>query len=80
MIVPVMMKYGIKDKHLFEEVIVLTSQSLLSRIQTLLVAYPGAYGAVVIAGREAYAASYKYVYYVSIGEKTLRKHYRWARD
>jgi hypothetical protein len=80
MIVPVMMKYGVKNPHLFEEVIVLTSQSLLDRIQTLLVAYPGAYGAVVRVGREAYAESYKYVYYVSIGEKILRKRYRYAID
>jgi hypothetical protein len=67
MMVPVLIKYKIVNPHLIEDVIFLTSQSLLDRIQTLLIGYPGAYEAVVIIGREAYAESYKYVYYVSIG-------------
>lgn len=69
--VPVMIKYKVADPKIYEEVIILTGQSLLENIKKLLVAYPGAYEAVIIAGREAYAMSYKYVYYVSIGEMTF---------
>ena len=70
-IVPVMKQANITDPKIYEEVIYLTSQSLLDHIQKILRPYPDAFEAVVIAGREAYAESYKYVYYVSIGKLTI---------
>jgi hypothetical protein len=62
------LELGITDSTAIEEAIVYTGGSLLSLLQTI----PGvagnqtAYDIVVLAGQEAYAASYKYVYYTSI--------------
>ena len=73
-IVPVLMKTQVIspqhiDKHLIQEIIELTSQSLINRIKDIpqVAAHPGAWEAIVTAGRLAYAESYKYVYYASVG-------------
>jgi hypothetical protein len=59
-----------KNKHLIEEIITLTGNSLINRIKHIpeVAAHPGAWDTIVAAGRLAYADAYRYVYYVSIGE------------
>ncbi|KAH8811539.1 MFS multidrug transporter-like protein [Xylogone sp. PMI_703] len=63
-----MIELGITNATYIEEAIGYTGASLLPLLQTI----PGigtnetAYNMVVLAGQEAYAASYKYVYYASI--------------
>jgi hypothetical protein len=54
---------------LIEEIITLTGNSLINKIKELpdVAAHPGAWDTIVQAGRLAYADSYRYVYYVSIG-------------
>ncbi|KAF2422081.1 MFS multidrug transporter-like protein [Tothia fuscella] len=65
-----MVKSGIKpDVKVIAEVIALTGQSLIDRIKEIpeiAAASPEAYEAIILAGQEAYAHAYKYVYYVSI--------------
>jgi hypothetical protein len=64
-----MVRLKIVDPHVIQETILLTSQSLLQRIIVIpeIAAQPGAFEHIVTAGRLAYAESYRYVYYVSIG-------------
>ena len=59
-----------RDKHLIEEIISLTGESLINRIKHIpeVVAHPGSWDKIVEAGRLAYADAYRYVYYVSIGK------------
>ncbi|KAH0021264.1 MFS multidrug transporter-like protein, partial [Aureobasidium melanogenum] len=61
-------KLNITSPAVIKAAIELTGASLLPELQTLpgIKGVPGAYEMVVIAGRVAYAESYKYVYYVSI--------------
>jgi MFS family permease len=72
-IVPVMAKWGIITPDLIKEAIELTSQSLINRIKEIpgVHGHPEVWNEIVVAGREAYAASYKYVYYVSIGKSFI---------
>jgi hypothetical protein len=65
-----MVKYKIADPEAIKDVITLTGQSLINRIKDIpqVAEHPGAWDAIVVAGRLAYAQSYKYVYYVSVGE------------
>jgi hypothetical protein len=67
------MKNGIKDRTYIHEAIELTSQSLINKIKDIpgVATHPGAWEAIVKAGRLAYAESYRYVYYVSIGKSVL---------
>ncbi|GAB7346704.1 hypothetical protein MBLNU459_g1822t1 [Dothideomycetes sp. NU459] len=60
--------YNITDVNVIKAAIELTGASLLQDIAELpgVKDVPGAYEAIVTAGHFAYAASYKYVYYVSI--------------
>jgi hypothetical protein len=67
-IVPAMAKRGIVNPAYISEVIELTSQSLINRIKDIPGVTPEAWDDIVTAGRLAYAESYKYVYWVSIGE------------
>jgi hypothetical protein len=64
-----MTEYEIGDQSVIEETIKLTGQSLIKNIRRIpeVAAHPGAWEAIVVAGRLAYADSYRYVYYVSIG-------------
>jgi len=59
---------GITNKSLIAEAIGYTGASLLPLLQTIpgIAGNQTAYDIVVLAGQEAYAASYKYVYYTSI--------------
>lgn len=63
-----MLQLGIQDKDLIEEAIQMTSAALIDELHTI----PGignnatALEMVTVAGRIAFAESYKYVYYVSI--------------
>jgi hypothetical protein len=54
---------------LIEGIIALTGASLLDEIKALpqVAAVPGAYEAIVEAGKLAYTLAYRYVYYASIG-------------
>jgi len=63
-----MYKYGIQDPVLIGEVIELTGASLIEEIAHIpqIAAIPGAYESIVVAGQLAYAAAYKWVYYISI--------------
>jgi hypothetical protein len=63
-----MAKNGIVNPALIQEAIELTGQSLINRIHEIpgVAGHPQVWQAIVVAGREAYAQSYKYVYYVSI--------------
>ena len=57
------------DPTRIEGIIALTVASLLDEIKALppVAAVPGAYEAIVEAGKLAYTLAYRYVYYVSIG-------------
>lgn len=61
-------KLHITDPHVIEEVITLTAASLIEVFPAIpeLAKTPGAVEAVTLAGQLAFAAAYKYVYYVSI--------------
>ena len=61
-------KFNITDKTIITEAIQLTGASLIDEIAYLpgVKGVPGAWEAIVYAGQLAYAASYKYVYLVSI--------------
>ena len=61
-------KLNITDPTIIGEVIGLTAASLINDIAEIpgIKGVPGAWEAVVLAGQLAYAASYKYVYLVSI--------------
>ena len=61
-----------RNAHLIEEIITLTGNSLIKEIKHIpeVIAHPGSWDKIVEAGREAYADSYRYVYYVSIGKWT----------
>lgn len=61
-------EYNITDITLVTEVIQLTGASLIDEIREIpqIAAIPGAGDAIIYAGQLAYAASYKYVYLVSI--------------
>jgi hypothetical protein len=61
-------QFNITDESVIGEVIGLTAASLIDQLQYIpqLANKPGAVEAVTYAGRLAYAAAYKYVYYVSI--------------
>lgn len=60
--------YNLTDTTLITKVIGLTGASLIDDIKVLpeIAAIPGAGDAIIYAGQLAYAASYKYVYLVSI--------------
>ncbi|KAK3057047.1 hypothetical protein LTR09_002085 [Extremus antarcticus] len=62
------LQYNITDETIIGEAIALTGASLINEIAELpgIKGVPGAWEAVVYAGQLAYAASYKYVYLVSI--------------
>lgn len=81
-IVPVMNKYGIIDPHYIKHAIELTSQSLIERIKDIpgVAGHPAVWDSIVVAGRLAYAESYKHVYYVSIGTSILRNLFLSLRD
>lgn len=61
-------KLNITSVKVITEAIELTGASLIQDIAELpgIKGVPGAWEGVVLAGQLAYAASYKYVYYVSI--------------
>jgi hypothetical protein len=63
------MSTGSADPALIEGIIALTGASLLDEIKALppVAAVPGAYEAIVEAGKLAYTLAYRYVYYCSIG-------------
>lgn len=63
-----MLKFGIKNKTLIREAILITGSSILPALKTIPGIGPNEtrYEALVLAGQMAYAASYKYVYYASI--------------
>jgi hypothetical protein len=58
-----------KNPHIIEKIISLTGNSLINKIKQMpeVIAHPGSWEKIVEAGRLAYADSYRYVYYVSIG-------------
>lgn len=62
------LQLGITNASSIEQAIVYTSSSLLPLLKTIpgIAGNETAYEIVVLAGQEAYAASYKYVYYTSI--------------
>jgi hypothetical protein len=59
-----------QNKTLIEEIIGLTGNSLINQIKLIpeVANHPGSWDKIVEAGRMAYADSYRYVYYVSIGK------------
>jgi hypothetical protein len=69
-IIPVLLRNGVADPAHIHKAIELTSQSLINKIKDIpgVSTHPGAWEAIVKAGRLAYAESYRYVYYVSIGK------------
>jgi hypothetical protein len=68
--IPVLIRNGVADPAHIHEAIELTSQSLINKIKDIpgVSTHPGAWEAIVKAGRLAYAESYRYVYYVSVGK------------
>jgi hypothetical protein len=68
--IPELIKNGITNQTYIHKAIELTSQSLINKIKDIpgVATHPGAWEAIVKAGRLAYAESYRYVYYVSIGK------------
>jgi hypothetical protein len=62
------LQFNLTDPTLIGDVIALTGASLIDEIKEIpeIAAIPGAGDAIIYAGQLAYAASYKYVYLVSI--------------
>jgi hypothetical protein len=74
-IVPVMVKAGIINPRYIQHAIELTSQSLINRIKDIpgVEGHPDVWNNIVVAGRLAYAESYKHVYYASIGKLICKR-------
>lgn len=75
-IAAIVISTGSADPTLIEGIIALTGASLLDDIKALpiVAASPGAYEAIVEAGKLAYTLAYRYVYYASIGKHDPANH------